>query len=368
MSEELEVSLSELSERYGELRLVSPEAERQMQHSLERYGQMSPVVVNRAPDGKLELIDGFKRLHAAGRIAGFERLRARVLQVGERGAKAAVLCLNWISKTTDDLEEAWVVRSLVRDDGLTQVEVSELLERDKSWVSRRLSLVERLSDEVQSQLRLGLLKSTVGRELARLPRGNQDRALQAIRQYRLGSRESAALVNLLLKSPPIEQERILSEPLVSLSSRTAPTAQRDLTLSESGNRVLRDLGWLRTVCRQVTVTLGMNQLTRLASDELVALYRPATQSMAAVRASLRTIEKLCATIDEVRHVTAGEPRGARASGRPAGQGRPFPTEDCPKSADQPQHGETDPEQGPAPTRGRASTPRPQEACSPTQQA
>ena len=43
-------------------------------------------------------------------------------------------------------EEALVVHSLSHEDGLSQGEIAVLLGRHKSWVCRRLSLVERLSD------------------------------------------------------------------------------------------------------------------------------------------------------------------------------------------------------------------------------
>lgn len=179
MEQWLEIGLAEIVESYANLRLVNPAAERQMEQSLERYGQLSPVVVCRGLHGRYDLVDGFKRLHAARRI-GWEKLQARVLPVGEHGAKAAVLSLNWVSQSVSELEEAWVVQSLCREDKLTQVQVAKLLGRNKSWVCRRLSLVERLHEEIQTQLRLGLVKSTVARELARLPRGNQSRVLQAV--------------------------------------------------------------------------------------------------------------------------------------------------------------------------------------------
>ena len=44
----------------------------------------------------------------------------------------------------------------------------------KAWVSRRISLIERLCEEVIEHIRLGLCSASIGRELARLPRGNQE--------------------------------------------------------------------------------------------------------------------------------------------------------------------------------------------------
>jgi hypothetical protein len=63
-SEELlELKPEEIGEHYGRYRLHVLEAERAMAKSLERYGQLSPVMVCRRND-HYELIDGFERLGA----------------------------------------------------------------------------------------------------------------------------------------------------------------------------------------------------------------------------------------------------------------------------------------------------------------
>jgi ParB/RepB/Spo0J family partition protein len=268
---EQELELAELGERYESLRLVNPRAEKQMRESLERYGQMSPVVVCRGAVEGYELLDGFKRLRASRRL-GRERLRARVLEVGARAAKAAVLCLNWVTRSVSDLEEGWVVHALCREDGLTQVAVGELLGRDQSWVSRRLSLVDRLSDEVQSQLRLGLISGTVGRELARMPRGMQERVLAVVTEQGLGSRAVAGLVDRLRAASRSEQERLLRSPREALAAQGGgPGAVRDPRLDPAGNRLLRDLAGLEQACVRVTAAVGLQGRARLRRGDLLVL-------------------------------------------------------------------------------------------------
>ena len=100
-------------------------------------------------------------------------LSARLLEADERAAKAAIHGLNDVGRRPNEWEEAWIVHALVREDGMTQVEVAELLGRHKSWVCRRLALVEQLADEAREDLRLGLLSATAARSLVRLPAGNQ---------------------------------------------------------------------------------------------------------------------------------------------------------------------------------------------------
>jgi ParB-like chromosome segregation protein Spo0J len=146
------VTLAELGQRYRQYRLADPDAEEAMAGSLRRWGQLSPVVAC-VRAGKLELIDGFKRYVAAGQIGALTSLSVRVLEVDEPTAKAAILGLNRDQGPVRELEEAWVVQGLVRDDGMTQVEAAHLLGRHKSWVCRRLALLEKLSTAVKEDLR-----------------------------------------------------------------------------------------------------------------------------------------------------------------------------------------------------------------------
>ena len=66
-----------------------------MLRSMEKYGQMTPVVVSRMERGHYELLDGFKRLRA-GRALSLPGLNARILNLGIRAGKVAVMQLNWI--------------------------------------------------------------------------------------------------------------------------------------------------------------------------------------------------------------------------------------------------------------------------------
>jgi ParB-like chromosome segregation protein Spo0J len=75
----LQLKPEEIGEHYGRYRLHVPEAERAMAKSLERYGQLSPVVVCRR-EGRYELIDGFKRLGAMRRLGQIDVRSARLIR------------------------------------------------------------------------------------------------------------------------------------------------------------------------------------------------------------------------------------------------------------------------------------------------
>lgn len=205
----MDVAESEMGERYGALRIVNPRADDAMVKSIRKYGQISPVVCTRIEDS-YELIDGFKRLRACRRMKK-ETVRARILTTTCRVVKAAIIQLNR-GRSISAVEEAMVLSSLYREDGLTQVEIAALLGRHKSWVSRRIALIEQLDEEVLAYMRLGLLSVSTGRELARLPRGNQKEAAASLIKHRFSTREAMRLIAYLLVRPGYEHSLILARP------------------------------------------------------------------------------------------------------------------------------------------------------------
>lgn len=199
-----------LDERLGRYRLAQPKLEQQMLCSLRAYGQLSPIIVCQL-DGQTVLVDGFKRLRAARCLRGQEQLMARFLEVDEQRAKAAIFNLNRVTGRPVELEEAWIIYALVIEDGLQRVEVAQMLGRHKSWVNRRLALIDRLTAEARESLRLGLITPTQARHLTRLPRGNQNAAMQTAADAALTSREVSDVVDLLLASSTREQTQFVLE-------------------------------------------------------------------------------------------------------------------------------------------------------------
>src|SRR5260370_3205066 len=182
-----QLAIDQFDQRYAALRLqATAEARQAMIQSLRRYGQISPLVVWPNDDAWV-LVDGFKRVEAAKQVPGLDTLNARLIDADPKTAEAAIYGLNRLSDRVHLLEEAWIVCSLVREDRMTQREVAQLLGHDKSWISRRLALVEKLCSAAQDDLSLGLLKPSVARELGRLPGGNQEELLTPIPRHRLST-------------------------------------------------------------------------------------------------------------------------------------------------------------------------------------
>ncbi len=239
------LSLDEIDLGFRHYRLQRTEADQAMLRSLQRYGQLSPVVVCDV-DGRMMLVDGFKRHASAVQIKGMDTLWARQLEADASTAKAAIYTLNALSGPVQALEEAWIVHALVREDGLSQPAVATLLGRHKSWVCRRLALLEKLAAPAREDLGLGLISPTVARQLTRLPAGNQTDVVESARRESLTAAEVRGVVDLLLASGTEEKRRfVLDQPRQALREHDGQvTRSWDPRMSSAGNRISHQLAKL----------------------------------------------------------------------------------------------------------------------------
>lgn len=282
----------EFAEGFGSLRLADPRAQARVSASLVAYGQIAPVVVIDGDGPPFQVVDGFKRLRAAREIAALPRLLARPVALGALAAKAAVVNLNRGAGAVSAFEEALVIRSLVRDDGQSQLEIAALFGRHPSWICRRLALVERLCDEVVERMRVGLISPATARELAKLPRGNQPELIECLDAHQLTSRETATVVALLLATKKSTWGAVLAEPRRALEG-TARGRDRDRTRAGSG--LLEQLAGVESHCRAVARCLE-------------ALALPPPEAVAAAgRQAASACSQLAAALARVGSVEAEPP-------------------------------------------------------------
>jgi ParB-like chromosome segregation protein Spo0J len=265
------VRLDELGNHFRRYRLRVPQAVQAMAQSLRRWGQCAPIVATLREE-KPQVLDGFTRWEAAQQVHGMTTLSVRLIDVDDRRAKAAIHGLNQTGRRPHELEEAWIVRALVREDGLSQSEVAELLGRHKSWVCRRLALLEKLCADVRQDLEVGLLSPTAAREIARLPAGNQSEVMDVTRREALSGEELRGVVRLLLESVTAEQKLfVLAKPREALGHAGEPEQKGwDPRLSTRGNRLSKQLAVLLDRLAWVENFLDCHGWTSLtAADRLV---------------------------------------------------------------------------------------------------
>jgi ParB-like chromosome segregation protein Spo0J len=277
---------------------------------VERIGVLSPVLVATAVEtGRLVLVDGFKRVRVVTDRGGQSMWTMRSA-FDAAAAKIAMVVANAAHQGLCDLEEAWIVRSLCREHKLTQAEVGKALRRDKSWVCRRLMLAERLEGELQEEVRLGLLSSTVARELVRLPRGNQLKMARAVRAHELTgldplpwtgvdqahtSKQAHRVVTALLATDDRARDELLADPLRYLATTgTAAevTHTTDPRLGASGNEVRRSLLFVHSAADRLQRSASRCAPAGLAGEDVRILAPLVGRALRASREATTLLERL----------------------------------------------------------------------------
>jgi ParB-like nuclease domain len=234
----------------GRARCRQPARIERMKQSLAAYGQLTPLVVVPVREG-VELVDGFKR-HAAATMLGWPTLVVAERPLDETGQWATMLLLNRGPSSMTTLEEGLVLRELTKI-GLTQLEVAALCSRHKTWVNRRIGLVERLHPELLESMKLGMLHPGSARRLLSLPPGNQLEMAAVVGSAVLGPRDTELLVSLWHRTKdPAARRVLLSEPRASLCEHHPETRRppMDGRLSPEGQRLGRCLYRIEALMRE----------------------------------------------------------------------------------------------------------------------
>lgn len=298
------IRLEHLGTRLSGLRLCLPDAVKALRQSLEQHGQLSALIVFEAGE-LLEVLDGFKRL-AAARELGWPELRVMRQRLPEGDAKTWLVALHAVHGLTE-LEEGWLVRSLHRDHRLTQAVIATELGRHKSWVCRRLLLVEGLAVEIQARVRLGLLAPRAALALHALPRGNQEAAGEVVVRRGLTVRQTELFVMHLLEQVDTPaRQRVLDAWHCGAKGPVKPAPRPSRALRSEADWMATDVTTLHRVAGRLQA--------RLLGTPPMAFGGAAAELLdESLRALLPVIAQLSQTITAATHVRHSEPEsGGRA--------------------------------------------------------
>jgi len=249
-----EIPLGEFDLTLAELRIMNHARILRVEKSMQLQGQLQPVVA-RIHNGGYQLIDGFKRYYAAEDLM-METLQCHVLEIDLSQAKVLLLSYNRSHQSMEAWEEAMVLRDLSQIHSLDQRSLAELTGYSRSWVSRRLSLIEKMDEKVSSEIRMGVLTGSHARSLIKLPRGNQGDVARVITTYGLASRQSDTLVEAFLSVKDEDQQRyILTHPewILERGQEDEEEEPYDVRLSSYGNDLMHGVGY---VIRSVQIMLS----------------------------------------------------------------------------------------------------------------
>jgi len=251
------IGITEFDFSLSSMRLMNLDRIAGLEKSMKVHGQLQPVIA-RVYEGGVQMIDGFKRLYAAETLL-MDTLECRLFEVDESQAKIMLLSYNRTSQSMEVWEEAMVLKDLLETHDMDQRQLAKLTGHSPSWVSRRLSLIRKIDDQVASEIRMGSLTSSHARALMRLPRGNQLDVARVITTWHLSSRLSDRLVDAFLEAEDEnQQQHTLRYPEHIIWAQTnLPEDPYDGRLSSYGNDLMNSI---------MNLFVVLNNLQSLSSD------------------------------------------------------------------------------------------------------
>lgn len=266
-----DIPLAEFDLSLSGMRIMNPTRIRQVEKSMRLHGQLHPVIACVHEQGTL-LIDGLKRLFAA-ETCGIKTLQCRLLEVDLAQAKVLLLSYNRPHQSMDAWEEAMVLHDLMTTHGLDQRALAGMTGYSRSWISRRLSLIERMDPDLSSEIMLGTITSSHARELIKLPRGNQAEITRVISSHNLTSRQSGILIDALCKAADHNQQRYIKEhPMEVIEKRQLDKEQGyDPRLSAHGNDLLGSIHYVQKSLGILVVRLNDYRTTGLSDTEKIVV-------------------------------------------------------------------------------------------------
>jgi ParB-like chromosome segregation protein Spo0J len=221
-----------------------------MAESLERFGQLMPVVVTADKTFGHVLIDGYLRVNALKRM-GTDTVLARLC--GKSEADALIdLIGNMQGRTWDVYEQGAVLRELHLHHGMSRRRIARHLGKDVSWVSRRLLIFETLDDDMIALVRSGVISSwSAQRILMPLARANREHARQlaaALKKENISTRRLARFFEHYKKANRKVRRNMVSDPhlfLKALEAKTADARAKVLAKGPEG-RWIRDIQTLKS--------------------------------------------------------------------------------------------------------------------------
>lgn len=277
--EGIEIGLINL--RYAHTRIRSAKAVLSLSRSIERFGQICPVLVVPGQSPEHILIDGYLRVEALRRC-GADHVNAQIWPNSETDALIHALA-NCQMREWDMFEEACLLRELSERHEITQGQIAHLLGKDKSWVSRRLSFLTTLPEDIVSAVHEGHLSSWAAhRVLTPLARANCEHAkllAEALKKEPIATRNLALFFEHYKKANRAARENMVNQPHLFLKAvEVNETKKQAKTLSEGPEgRWARDINTVGSILKrligQVPVVFYAGQRQTERGRLLTALSR-----------------------------------------------------------------------------------------------
>ena len=213
------VDLHLLELRYAHIRVKNEPRVRRLADSISRHGQLEAMLTVEGEDNRLILVDGYQR-HAALKYLGQDAGLVTIVDEPESQTLCQLLILRG-ERQGEAIEEAGLIQELHRRFSYYLSEIGKI-GRDKSYVKRRMDLLETLPEEILSRVIAGTISTwAASRVLIPLARANScaaTRLASHLEREPMSTRELQLFYEHYQKANRQIRERMLNHPALFIKS------------------------------------------------------------------------------------------------------------------------------------------------------
>jgi ParB/RepB/Spo0J family partition protein len=267
------------------------------------YGNVAPAIVGQSGKG-YRVLAGQARLEACAH-QGIREMPVIVAEISDEAEQMKLaLLLSTVREDNCPLSEGAFIDALTRRHGVTRRELMKLLKKSKSWMSKRQSLMSRLSLEVKERVKSGAVCARTAEEIAKMPEDAQVAFADVVVRDGLNKTHAGQLAKLYVREEADSALRtaILDAPLAVLDAYPPGSVPRHKEKRGLAERIAGNAGFL----------------IRLAGGIKELLAQADTQNLTAASAYLSemrlALTDLCTVLDGLMApVSPGKPQGGSAS-------------------------------------------------------
>ena len=209
------------------------------------YGNVTPAIVG-INGNAYRILAGQAGLESCVQN-GIREMPVIVAAVNEEAEQMKLaLLLSTVRQEGGPLSEGAFIDVLITRHGVTRRELTTLLKKSKSWVSKRQSLYTRLSENVKAMVKADVICARTAEEIAKLPEDKQLSFASVVVRDGLSKTDATKLVSLFTREDTnsVTQEAILNTPLAVLDVYPTASIPRRKEKRSLAERLAANIGFV----------------------------------------------------------------------------------------------------------------------------
>jgi len=197
--------------------------------NIKQYGLVMPIVTVEEPSGAMMVLKGNNELSVLKemKVDKADVFVTRIQSPDDIGK--AIILLSSLRRELNHISEGLILKEILNLGHYNQKELAEQLMKSEAWISKRLSLVERLNDNVAAMVTDKALCPSIAQNIARIPKDRQHTFAMNICANRIPKSMVERLVGAYTdkNTPDALKEEIINNPLCAMENISTASIKRN---------------------------------------------------------------------------------------------------------------------------------------------